>query len=84
MRAIVRTETQLGCGTTTELYIPEGGAEYATDKEFYETMEKLYQSDIDYYGDQVEENEIWSDDLTAHVYTTDYSISYEVAEIKTA
>ena len=82
MKVIVRTETKLGSGMKTDIYIPSEGVEYAPEEYYRNTLDKLYKSDLDIYREQIEESEIDHDYLTAHIYAGDYSIVYETVEVK--
>lgn len=84
MKVIVRTETKLGSGMETDVYIPAEGTENAPDEYYHNALKRMYESDLDLYGDQVDESEFDEDNLTAHVYAGDYGIVYETIEVKIA
>ena len=82
MKVILRTDVKIGSGTITDVYIPRGGGEFATDDAYAEALKELFDCDIDALKDQVEEAVYFDGGESAHIFAGDYSIYYETVEIK--
>lgn len=83
MKVIVSTEIVPGSGTTTSVYLPEGGAENATDETLRNTMRKLWERDYNAYRTEINEEFSHFGDDEAVIYAKSFSITYEILKVIT-
>ncbi len=76
MKVIVNTEIVLGSGTSTHVYIPEGG--YTTDEELVKAMRKLWESDYNSFKNEIDEEQTYFGEDEAVIYAKSRSITYEI------
>ena len=82
MKVIVVTETILGSGTTTSVYIPEGGDHLTPDARFFEAMKKMWNKDVALFADELILNESYCEPDEAVMTARSRSITYSIHEIK--
>ena len=89
MKVIVKQQISAGFGQDTSVFIPEGGAEYATDEQLTKTMRRLWEDVYNKNIDEVVQDEdetYFEEDKAVVVMKSKYghivSIYFEIHELQ--
>ena len=82
MKVIVITETILGSCTTVSAFVPETGAEYATEESLISAMRTLWEREYNLHIDEIDEEESYFGEDEAVICAKDTTVHFEIVNVE--